>query len=155
VVITEEDSVQYSGIRERLGELCYGSGLLRVLQRTRSWVRQDLRILAYHRVLTVQDSNAFDFDLDLVSTSADGFREQMQLLQRDFSPTALGDVIAALDAGTRLPTNAVVVTFDDGYDDNYGWRIRSCGNSACRPLFLCLPAISTVAGRSATTGWCT
>ncbi|MFI4957533.1 MAG: polysaccharide deacetylase family protein [Lysobacterales bacterium] len=119
MVITEEDSVQYSGIRERLGELCYGSGLLRVLQRTRSWVRQDLRILAYHRVLTVQDSNAFDFDLDLVSTSADGFREQMQLLQRDFSPTALGDVIAALDAGTRLPTNAVVVTFDDGYDDNY------------------------------------
>ena len=119
MVINEEDSFQYSGIRERLGELCYRSGLLRALQWTRSWVRQDLRILAYHRVLTVQDPNAFDFDLDLVSTSADGFREQMQLLQRHFSPMALGDVIAALDAGTRLPTDAVVVTFDDGYDDNY------------------------------------
>jgi Predicted xylanase/chitin deacetylase len=118
-VINEEDSIQYSGIRERLGELCYSSGLLRALQRTRSWVRQDLRILAYHRVLTVQDPNAFDFDLDLISTSADGFREQMQLLQRRFSPMALGDVIAALDSGKCLPANTVVVTFDDGYDDNY------------------------------------
>lgn len=119
MVINGEDSIRYPGIRERLGELCYSGGLLRALQRARAWVRQDLRILAYHRVLTLQDPNAFDFDLDLISTSADGFREQMQLLQRHFSPVALGDVIAALDAGARLPTNAVVVTFDDGYDDNY------------------------------------
>jgi peptidoglycan/xylan/chitin deacetylase (PgdA/CDA1 family) len=119
VVINGEDNIQYPGIRERLGELCYSSGLLRALQRMRAWVRQDLRILAYHRVLTLRDPNAFEFDLDLVSASADGFREQMQLLQRHFSPMALGDVVAALDAGTRLPANAVVVTFDDGYDDNH------------------------------------
>lgn len=119
MVINEEDNIRYSGIREWLGEWCYSSGLLRVLQRARSWMRKDLRILAYHRVLTLQDPNAFDFDLDLVSTSAEGFREQMQLLRRYFSPMALGEVIAALDSGKRLPANTVVVTFDDGYDDNY------------------------------------
>jgi peptidoglycan/xylan/chitin deacetylase (PgdA/CDA1 family) len=119
VVINEEASMQRSGIRERLGELCYSTGLLDVLQRGRAWLRRDLRILAYHRVLNLRDPNAFAFDLDLVSTSAEGLREQMQLLRRRFSPMTLGDVVAALDAGIRLPTNAVVVTFDDGYDDNY------------------------------------
>jgi peptidoglycan/xylan/chitin deacetylase (PgdA/CDA1 family) len=67
----------------------------------------------------VPDVEAFDFDLDLVSASAEEFREQMLLLKRYFRPTALREVIAALASGTRLPTNSVVVTFDDGYDDNY------------------------------------
>ncbi|HEY8683379.1 MAG TPA: polysaccharide deacetylase family protein, partial [Rhodanobacter sp.] len=119
MVINEEDGIQRSGIRGRLGELCYRSGLLRVLQRTRTWARPDLRILAYHRVLTVPDANAFDFDLDLVSTSAAGFREQMLLLKRRFRPIGLAEVVATLDAGRRLPANSVAVTFDDGYDDNY------------------------------------
>jgi peptidoglycan/xylan/chitin deacetylase (PgdA/CDA1 family) len=119
VVIREKVGTQRSGIREILGEWCYSSGLLHVLQRGRAWLRRDLRILAYHRVLNLPDPSAFAFDLDLMSTTADGFREQMQLLQRRFAPMSLGDVVAALDAGKRLPTNTVVVTFDDGYDDNY------------------------------------
>lgn len=119
MVIDGAPAIQYAGIRGTLGEWCYGSGLLQVLRRVRVWLRRDLRILAYHRVLTLSDPDAFDFDLDLVSASADGFREQMLLLQRHYSPMALGDVIAALDAGRSLPANAVVVTFDDGYDDNH------------------------------------
>lgn len=119
MVINEETGMQRSGIRETLGEWCYSSGLLHILQRGRAWLRRDLRILAYHRVLNLPDPNAFAFDLDLISTTVDGFREQMRLLQQRFSPMGLGEVVAVLDEGKRLPTNTVVVTFDDGYDDNY------------------------------------
>ncbi|WP_449429516.1 polysaccharide deacetylase family protein [Rhodanobacter umsongensis] len=118
-MVINDDDVQAAGIRGRLGELCYASGLLRPLQHARLYMRQDLRILAYHRVLTLPDARTFDFDLALISASVERFREQMLLLKRRFHPMGLSDVVAALDSGSRLPAHAVVVTFDDGYDDNY------------------------------------
>jgi peptidoglycan/xylan/chitin deacetylase (PgdA/CDA1 family) len=115
----KDERVHSPGIRGRLGELCHSSGLLHVLQRMRAWKYRDLRILAYHRVVTVTDARTFDFDLDLVSASAEQFREQMLLLKQRFVPMRLGDVVTAMEAGQGLPAGAVVVTFDDGYDDNY------------------------------------
>lgn len=58
------------------------------------------------------------------------FERQIEYLATNFRPTALRDVIAALEAGRRLE-RAVVITFDDGYADNlrcafpilYRWRI--------------------------------
>jgi peptidoglycan/xylan/chitin deacetylase (PgdA/CDA1 family) len=107
------------GIRERLGEWCYRSGVLMPMQRVRAWWKSDLRILAYHRVLTLPDPDVFDFDLELVSTSAERFREQMLLLKQRFHPVRMSEVVASLDGGPPLPPDAVVVTFDDGYDDNH------------------------------------
>ncbi|MCW8808319.1 MAG: polysaccharide deacetylase family protein [Rhodanobacter sp.] len=118
-MLTDDDSDQSAGLRERVGELCHRSGVLRVLQGVRAWVRRDVRILAYHRVLTLADGHEFDFDLDLVSASAEDFRAQMRLLKQRFRPMRLGDVVAAMAEGRPLPADAVVVTFDDGYDDNY------------------------------------
>jgi len=107
------------GIRGRLGELCYASGLLHSLQRVRSWIHRDLRILAYHRVMPVPDPETYEFDMELISTPPDEFREQMLRLKKYFRPMRLTDVVAALDAGEALPPDTVAVTFDDGYDDNY------------------------------------
>ncbi|TCV97619.1 polysaccharide deacetylase [Luteibacter rhizovicinus] len=108
-----------SGIRGRLGELCYSSGLLHSLQRARAWWHKDLRILAYHRIMDFPDPETYDFDLELISTSPERFYEQMHLLKRRFRPTRLTDVAEAIAAGETLPPDTVVVTFDDGYDDNY------------------------------------
>lgn len=107
------------GLRGRVGAMLHACGLLGPLQEMRSWWCRDLRILAYHRVLARLEPDAFEFDLDLVSATADGFREQMLLLRRRFQPMRLGDAVAAVMSGKSLPANAVVVTFDDGYDDNY------------------------------------
>ncbi|QWT21704.1 polysaccharide deacetylase family protein [Bacillus sp. NP157] len=107
------------GIRGRLGELCYSSGLLHSLQRVRAWWQRDLRILAYHRVMPLPDPDTYEFDMELISTPPDEFRDQMRRLKRYFRPMRLTDVVAALDAGEALPPDTVAVTFDDGYDDNY------------------------------------
>ncbi|MGH8156938.1 MAG: polysaccharide deacetylase family protein [Rhodanobacter sp.] len=119
MVTQREASGRASGIRGRLGELSYSSGLLYSLQRMRAWWQRDLRILAYHRIMPLPDPATFDFDLELISTSPDRFRDQMRLLKQRFRPMRLTDVAATLDAGEALPPDAVVVTFDDGYDDNY------------------------------------
>lgn len=116
---SKEESGRASGIRGRLGQLCYNSGLLYSLQRVRSLWNKDLRILAYHRIMPLPDPATFAFDLELISTSPQRFREQMEMVKRRFRPMRLSDVAAMLDAGKPLPADAVVVTFDDGYDDNY------------------------------------
>jgi peptidoglycan/xylan/chitin deacetylase (PgdA/CDA1 family) len=119
MVMHMEEGGKTIGLRGQLGQLCYNSGLLHSVQRVRSWLRKDLRILAYHRVLPLPNPATYEFDLELISTPPDQFREQMLLLKERFLPMRLSDVAAELDAGRELPADAVVVTFDDGYNDNY------------------------------------
>ncbi|WP_109125844.1 polysaccharide deacetylase family protein [Dyella sp. C11] len=116
-MVTQE--AKATGIRERLGELCYNTGLLNPLQKMRAWWQKDLRILAYHRIMPVPDPAHYDFDMELISTTPEEFREQMTLVKERYRPMRLSDVAAAINAGDALPPDAVVVTFDDGYDDNY------------------------------------
>lgn len=107
------------GRRARFGQWCHHSGLLWWLHALRARTRRDLRILAYHRVLPPADTDDFDFDPELISASVQGFRRQMQLLSRRFQPVPLMQAVEALIGARQLPPNAVAVTFDDGYDDNY------------------------------------
>jgi peptidoglycan/xylan/chitin deacetylase (PgdA/CDA1 family) len=105
--------------RVRLARSCYRFGALPALQMLRRLWRDDLRILAYHRVLDIDDLARFKFDLEVVSASSRQFREQLEWIAAHFNPVAFSDVVAALDGGPPLPHDAVLVTFDDGYDDNY------------------------------------
>ena len=107
------------GKRERLVNACYWLGLMPTIRWLREQTRRDLRILAYHRVLDVTDPDAFDFDLELISASSEQFREQMKLVKRRLHPLRFDELLGMIDSGKRLPPNAIVVTFDDGYDDNY------------------------------------
>jgi peptidoglycan/xylan/chitin deacetylase (PgdA/CDA1 family) len=105
--------------RQVFASLLYRSGLIGALAALRSLLKDDLRILAYHRVLPIDDEAAFDFDLELVSASPAQFESQMRLLRRRCNPVTFHDLIAAFESGKPLPRRPVVVTFDDGYDDNY------------------------------------
>jgi peptidoglycan/xylan/chitin deacetylase (PgdA/CDA1 family) len=107
------------GRRERLAEACARWRLLPLMRRVRGLFRHDLRILAYHRIAPRIDEDGFEFDLELLSASADGFHAQMRHLRDCYTPMRFGEVLAAHDAGRPVPPDAVVVTFDDGYDDNH------------------------------------
>lgn len=105
--------------RHLLAAFLWRTRLIHLASVLRSAVSRDLRILAYHRVLDIADEDAFAFDLELVSASARQFRAQMDLLRRHYHPIRLRDVAEAWEQGRSLPSKSVVVTFDDGYDDNY------------------------------------
>ncbi len=103
--------------RQRLAARAHAWRLLPALQRVRGLFRRDLRVLAYHRV---RDLDAgFAFDPALVSAAPADFRRQMRYLRDRFHPVSCREVVAALDGGPALPRDAVLVTFDDGYDDNH------------------------------------
>lgn len=107
------------GRRPRLARLCRGAGLLPLAGRMRGLLRDDVRILAYHRVLDSVDPDGFSFDVDLISASAEAFRQQMQLVRRRFQPMRFDELADCLDEGRRPPPRALLVSFDDGYDDNH------------------------------------
>lgn len=108
-----------AGRRQILAHRSHAAGLLPVLRQLRSAFRQDLRILAYHRVLESADPDGFSFDTELISATGEQFRQQMRSIKRDFHPMRFDEVLACIDANRRLPKGAILVTFDDGYDDNY------------------------------------
>jgi len=115
----EESVLQRPGKRQRLAAICSAAGMLPGLASLRQVLRKDLRILAYHRVLRVDEPAAFGFDLNEVSASPEQFYAQMQLVKRHYNPIRFQDVLAARSGGAPLPPRPLIVTFDDGYDDNY------------------------------------
>ena len=105
--------------RQRLAGLLHRSRVFPWMGRIRGALRSDLRILAYHRVLESTEPAGFHFDPELISASADAFREQMTAIKRDFHPMRFDEAVDRIEQGSALPARAVLVTFDDGYDDNY------------------------------------
>lgn len=114
---TAHDPQLAPGRRQRLAAHAHAWHLLPALQTVRGLFRRDLRVLAYHRVRGLDPS--FAFDPELVSASPADFRSQMRYLRDRFHPISCREVVAALDGGPALPRDAVLVTFDDGYDDNH------------------------------------
>ncbi len=91
------------------------AALVDVVEATSRHAAGSLYVLTYHRVA---DPDA-DPDLDphLVSATPDDFDRQMATLSAACRPVGMEEVLRALDGGPPLPARAVLVTFDDGYED--------------------------------------
>ena len=89
------------------------SGVLGALERLDNSHR--LRVLVYHRI----DEPTAEPDLDpgLISATPCEFREQMRLIADHYHPVSLRSVLLAQRCEARLPSAAVLITFDDGYLD--------------------------------------
>ncbi len=75
-------------------------------------------ILMYHYV-SVPPANADAVRRDL-SVSPERFESHLKYLQgAGYRVVTLDDLLYALTLGRSLPERAVVLTFDDGYEDNY------------------------------------
>jgi len=107
------------GKRQDLARWCHRTGVLSAARGVRRLARAEVRVLAYHRVLDIGNSERFVFDPALVSATPERFREQMQYIRDCYRPISSADLIAFVEEGRALPRDAVIVTFDDGYDDNY------------------------------------
>lgn len=75
-------------------------------------------ILMYHRI-SVPPADADIYRRDL-SVSPDRFEEQLRYLaDAGYHTILLDDLLYALAQGRPLPDKPVILTFDDGYEDNY------------------------------------
>lgn len=82
-----------------------------------------LRVLTYHRV---GKPDEFPYlDPRQVSATPEMFEQQMRFLAAHYQVVHMEQVAEAAANGTRLPRNAVAITFDDAYRDvqDYAWPI--------------------------------
>ncbi len=94
-----------------------GCHLLR-LPEVKRWLQERVAILCYHRVLPRKKMG------DVLSSPwlivfRDSFERQMVYLKRHSNVMPLSACLALLASGAKLPPKATVVTFDDGWEDNY------------------------------------
>jgi peptidoglycan/xylan/chitin deacetylase (PgdA/CDA1 family) len=89
----------------------------RTLRLAASLRENSVVILMYHSVLP--DPSTEINSLGEMIHSADVFLGQMELLARDYHPISLDEAVHGLRDGNALTKRSVVVTFDDGYTDNY------------------------------------
>lgn len=77
----------------------------------------NLRVLCFHRIGTPDEACLTDpsvYDLDIES-----FRQQMRWITKYATPICMQQLLDAMNDHIRLPPRATLVTFDDGYQDNY------------------------------------
>ena len=76
-------------------------------------------ILVYHRVIPNGTDMSHFSPQSGLAVSEQAFREQMELISREYSPISLGQAVAILEGDqSQRQKPFVVVTFDDGYQDN-------------------------------------
>lgn len=101
----------------RLKNIAYATGektgLVNLLQKINRGTGQYVYVLAYHRV---EDPNANSWlDPYDISATPQQFEAQMKLLSQRYHPVSIADVLNAARGGQTLPTDAVLLTVDDGY----------------------------------------
>jgi peptidoglycan/xylan/chitin deacetylase (PgdA/CDA1 family) len=91
-----------------------GSGLASFSRTRRS---DEATILTFHGLSeNTHDRGVLDWSLHL---PVEVFRRICSMLAKEYRVISLADLVEARSQGSGLPSNSVVITFDDGYASNY------------------------------------
>jgi peptidoglycan/xylan/chitin deacetylase (PgdA/CDA1 family)/glycosyltransferase involved in cell wall biosynthesis len=106
-----------SSLKSLAGQAIYRSGAFLLLRKAHHGrFGPGIRILFYHRV----SAEAGPPDLrGRRPITAREFEKHLKHLKRHYRVISLEEAAHALQSGGSLPENAVAITFDDGYRDNY------------------------------------
>jgi len=107
------------GKKELLAQCLAAGRITPLVSHLRSLFENDLQILAYHRVWDVSDDVGFSHDVELISASVEDFGWQLQHVQQNFTPITFETLGRIIDGRERCPRRPILITFDDGYEDNF------------------------------------
>jgi len=107
------------GKKELLSKIIYFGGLALPLLAMRTYLKKEIRILAYHRVEELKNEELYPYDPDLISVTPAEFEWQMEYVKQHLNPISLSELVEYVKGKIKLPPRPIVITFDDGFDDNY------------------------------------
>jgi peptidoglycan/xylan/chitin deacetylase (PgdA/CDA1 family) len=112
---SESNNKSGASIKRSLINLAYETGLIRA---GRGLWAKSLTVINYHRI---DDPHRKDFDSfkPNVSATPDNFDRQMDYLSKWFNVVSMQDVLQWLGGQKKLLPYTALITFDDGYLDNY------------------------------------
>lgn len=100
------------------------------------WGSRWINVLTYHRIAARE--RAGSLDQDTVEALPDQFASQLAWLKKHTDPIALEDLFGFLE-GNPLPPRPVLVTFDDGYKDNFDTAFPLLRDLGMRATFFIAP----------------
>ena len=77
-----------------------------------------LLILCYHSVIP-DDACSSRIQLDDSAVSVSEFKRHLELVLKRYRPCSLDDLLASVESGRSSNTPRVLITFDDGFRNNY------------------------------------
>ena len=102
------------GKKDLVANVCAATGTTWLLERAPR--KPLLMILNYHRI---GDPQATQYDSGTFSATAEELDWQIGYLKRHYRMTTLAEVLDLLDGTDKLAEPRALITFDDGYLDNY------------------------------------
>ncbi len=106
------------GIRDKGVTFLHNVGVLDMVDLYNRLMNKSIKILAYHRVMDI-DEMTYNYDEELISASCSDFDWQMDYLNKNYNPISMQGVINCVIGNEKFPKKPIVVTFDDGFIDNY------------------------------------
>jgi peptidoglycan/xylan/chitin deacetylase (PgdA/CDA1 family) len=100
--------------REFLARRMRDAGLVALIERLAR--RPSLLVLTYHRI---GDPSTQPYYAPVASASVEGLRDELRALARTHRVIGIDEVVALAKEGFRVKEPTALVTFDDGYRDNF------------------------------------
>lgn len=113
--MTRRQKLSY-GLKRAVAQALYTLGLLQLRQAIA--LRNRAVVLMYHRVLTPDERRAAGSHPALV-VDRDTFARQMALLKKRFVVLSVAEFADHVQHRRPFPSSSCIVTFDDGWRDNY------------------------------------
>jgi peptidoglycan/xylan/chitin deacetylase (PgdA/CDA1 family) len=107
-------------MKRLLSRLLYACGIAGLYHRRRN--RRALTVLAFHRVIAATDARWHTCD-PLYTLSDRLFDQCMAFVSRHYSVVTLSDLERARASADVLPECPLLITFDDGWADNYDYAL--------------------------------
>jgi peptidoglycan/xylan/chitin deacetylase (PgdA/CDA1 family) len=102
--------------RQQVAKILRASGGLNLINRY--WGKQRLTVLAYHRIIEWNTPTFADYE-PVVSATPSMFEQQMAYIAKHFNVIRLAQLQNFLFHNEPLPEHPLLITFDDGFTDNY------------------------------------
>lgn len=103
--------------KKTVASLAFHTGILN-LYRSRV-LRNKAVILAYHRIVDEEDQELTDYSSYGITVTRNNFENQIQYLSTHYNVTRLSELVSFIKNNQPVPDNTCVITFDDGWRDNY------------------------------------
>lgn len=103
--------------KRMLASLLSWAGALEI---ARAGGRNRLIVFNFHRIAPgPQGTWSTPFDAGTYGPDAESFRKELQAMKRFADPVSEAELVAFAEGRAKLPRHGFMVTFDDGYRDNY------------------------------------
>jgi peptidoglycan/xylan/chitin deacetylase (PgdA/CDA1 family) len=102
--------------REFLARVFGRLGVLRLLEKVAAVTRPGLIVLTYHRIARPGTDSFYD---PVISATPEAFRAQLDWLERRARVLTLPQLVERLTSNSGWGEPSALITFDDGYRDNF------------------------------------